>query len=157
MVRLQHRRLFKHKKGYAGILASIFLVLVVLYVYYNMYMVAQNRNLAFQDATSQSQQLDFDRSIEGVTISDVSYSASGVSLTIKNTGPLPIQLVRFWAQNSQAQSATLSFSPPILLDSGSKISQFFAVGINGVSTGDIAFWFVTARGNLISPNANYVP
>ncbi len=156
MAHSQHTRLFfaGNRKAYAGIIAAIFLVLVVMYLYYNVFIVTQNRNLSFQDAVSQSQQLDFDRSSEQLSISDLSYSSSGIALTIKNTGPLPVQLVRFWAQNSEGDFATLSFSPLIVLDSGREISQFFPVGIAGTETGDIAFWFVTARGNLISANAN---
>ena len=147
---LQHAKRFaRDKKGYSGIIATIFLVLVVLYLYYNVFMVTQNRNVAFQDVTSQSQQLDIDRSMERVRISDVTYPVGRIALTIKNIGPLPVQLVRMWVHNS-GEYTTLSFSPPIVLHSGSEISRDFPIGIGGSSTGDIVFWFVTARGNLVT-------
>ncbi len=123
------------------------MVLVVMYLYFNVFMFIQSRNVAFQDVTSQSQQLDIDRSMERVRISNVTYPLGRIALTIKNIGPLPVQLVRMWVQNTEGEYTTLSFSPPIVLNSGSEISQDFPIG--GLM-GDIVFWFVTARGNSVT-------
>jgi len=151
-VHSRHAKCFVHnKKGYAGIIASVFLVLVVLYLYYNVFSVTQNRNVAFQDAASQSQQLDLDRSMELVAISDVTYSVGRLSLIAKNIGAIPVQLVRIWAQNLETGYVTFSFSPPIILHSGDEVPLSFQIGINGAEN-EILFWFVTARGNLLPVN-----
>ena len=151
---LLHKRWIRSRKGYSGLIATIFMVLVVLYLYFNVFMFIQSRNVAFQDVTSQSQQLDIDRSMERVRISDVTYPVGRIALTIKNIGPLPVQLVRMWVHNSEGEYTTLRFSPPIILHSGSEIPLNFPIGIDGASTGEIIFWFVTARGNLVSTNTN---
>jgi hypothetical protein len=140
------------------------MVLVVMYLYFNVFMFIQSRNVAFQDVTSQSQQLDIDRNIERITISNVTYtpvnSLSGhynIALTIKNTGPLPVQLVRMWVQNTQAEYTSVGISPPITVPSGGKITRDFSFTMGGTSMDEIVFWFVTARGNLVSANADFGP
>jgi len=139
------------------------MVLVVLYLCSSVFMFIQNRNIAFQDATIQSQQLDIDRHTERITILNITYTPVdghpgeyNIALTIKNTGPLPVQIVRMWVQNNEAEYTNLNISPPIILQSGGKTSRDFSFTMSGTSMGEIVFWLVTARGNLVSANANLV-
>ena len=126
-------------------------------------MVIQNRNVAFQDAAIQSQQLDIDRNTERIIISNVTYTPVAgqpgqynIALTIRNIGPIPVQLVRIWLRNAEAEYTNLNISPPIILQSGGKTSEDFSFTMSGTSMSEIVFWLVTARGNLVSANANLV-
>jgi hypothetical protein len=135
------------RKGYSGLIATIFMVLVVIYLYTSVFSVIQDQNLNFQDATSQSQQIDADRNAEKITISDVTYSPDQITFTIKNNGPIPVQIVRLWAQNSTETAK--GYALPMVLASG-KVILDLNVEIVGVPTGDVNFWLVTSRGNLFS-------
>ena len=155
------KRWIRSRKAYSGIIATIFMVLVVMYLYFNVFMFIQSRNVAFQDVTSQSQQLDIDRNIEQITISNVSCTSVGslsghynITLIIKNIGPLPVQLMRIWIQITQAEYTNVSISPPIIVPSGGFRDFSFT---SNTSMGEIVFWLVTARGNLVSANADFGP
>ncbi len=129
------------------------MVLVVMYLYYNDFIFVQNQNISFQDVTSQSQQLDADRNSE-----DVSFSASAtqsgnnyiVAFTVKNTGPIPAQLIRIWGIDSENEYTSQELS--IVLQPGAQSSETVIFDLGG-SMSDIVMWVVTARGNLISTSA----
>ena len=153
-----HKRWIRSRKGYSGLIATIFMVLVVMYLYFNVFMFIQSRNVAFQDTISQSQQLDVDRNTEQITISNATMvnAQPNISCTITNTGPLPVQIVRLWVQDLEVKMhTTISISPPIVLQPGSRTTQSFPINIAGASVNDpFCLWFVTARGNLVSTNIN---
>jgi hypothetical protein len=141
---LHHNRLLRNKKGYSGLIATIFMVLVVIYLYTSVFSVIQDQNLNFQDATSQSQQLDADRNAEKVSISDVRCEQAAVTFTIKNCGALPVRIERVWVLNPN--ETALSFPLNIVLASGIEKPNV-SVSISGASV-DSVFWVVTYRGNL---------
>jgi hypothetical protein len=120
------------------------MVLVVIYLYTSVFSVIQDQNLKFQDATSQSQQLDADRNAEKVTISDVKYESTEVTFTIKNSGALPVQIERVWIQNQN--ETAVAFPKSIVLASGIEKPNV-SISISGASINSV-FWIVTSRGNL---------
>jgi hypothetical protein len=127
------------------------MVLVVMYLYFNVFMFIQSRNVAFQDTISQSQQLDVDRNTEQVTISNVTCTPTSISCNITNTGPLPVQIVRLWVVDSHASVQNYAQLPVhIILQPGANVPFDKTVTINGASINDrLTIWFVTARGNLV--------
>lgn len=147
-----YKRFLRSKKGYSGIIATIFMVLVVMYLYYNVFIFVQNQNVSFQDVTSQSQQLDADRNSEHVSFSDVvcTHGIGNnyiVAFTVSNTGPIPVQLIRIWGADSENEYTSQKLS--IVLQPGAKSSETIVFNLGG-SMSDIVMWVVTARGNLVS-------
>ena len=145
---LRHNRLFRNRKGYSGLIATIFMVLVVIYLYTSVFSVIQEQNLNFQDATSQSQQIDTDRNTEKIAFSNVKYLTNEITFVVKNSGPIPVQIVRLWViQNSTGTSQ--SYPLTLVLAPSEKISDV-SVKTNDAPSGDVSFLLVTARGNLVS-------
>jgi hypothetical protein len=151
MVRSGNRSLFSCRRGYAGIIATIFLVLVVMYLYYN-FTLAQNQNVQLQDATSQSQQLDIDRNSEHLILNTGNCTYGGgtysITLNVTNASPIPVQLVRLWAVNAEHEYSSKNVT--FVMQPGEELPpQVFDFHFAG-STSEVTVWFVTARGNLVS-------
>jgi hypothetical protein len=156
MVHLERRlnRFFKCRRGYSGIIATIFMVLVVMYLFYNIFVFTQNQSFRLQDLTSQSQQLDVDRNSEHLEVNFTCTHLGGgnynVEFTVRNTGPLTVQILRLWVQNS-AESTSIPISPVIVLQPGEETSPPpLTFQLNGTPSGHVPFWLVTARGNLVA-------
>lgn len=156
----RRRRLASDRKGYSGIIATIFMVLVILFLYFNVYAFMVNRNTAFQDTASQVAQMNVDRSTETLAVSNVtppSVSGSNVNVNcnIDNTGPLSVQLVSLWVKDlnlNDALSQNYNWtSVSEVLQPGGSAAFSGAVSIANSKPGDqFALWFVTARGNVVS-------
>jgi FlaG/FlaF family flagellin (archaellin) len=149
-------RLINNRKGYAGIIATIFLVLVVLFLFFNVYTFTNDRNTAYQDTVGQVAQMEADRNTEQATVSIVNAAIAAqsnivyVNCNITNNGPLSAQLVRLWIKDITTNQ-TGNTKTSIVLQPGSITSYFNLVNIANASSSDqFAFWFETARGNAIS-------
>jgi len=154
------------RKGYSALIATIFMVLVVLFLYFNVFMFTLNRDTDFQDVISRSEQLDADRNAEQVTITDVVItqdSQSGqllITCMLVNNGSVPVQMARLWVQDNDLGQNNVGnvalFTPPILLQLGSRVRETFPpVTINGASASDKFYvWLVTFRGNSFSTTVN---
>ena len=163
---LLRRKLRMNRKGYSALIATIIMVLVILYMYFSVMMFSLNRNEDFQDVVSRSAQLDADRTAEQVTMADVAITESGqpgqllVTCTLTNSGSVPVQMARIWiqdkslAQNNVGNAALLA--TPVLLQSGSTIVVTFPpVTVSGaVSTDQFFVWIITFRGNSFSITVN---
>ena len=179
MARSQLRSLRRSSKGFSTVVATIFMVLAVLFLYFNVFMFMQNQNVRFQDALSQSQQLDADRIAEigQVTILGSSVDHNGYidpklktwvdtdelvfTCTIVNNGQLPISLQRLWVMDSQSpKSNSTNSSPfPILLRSGQQIDRLtlrIVLPGSAYESGMVRFRFITSRGNEFGSTA-YMP
>lgn len=157
----RRRKPWANRKGYSALLATIFMVLVVLYLYFNVFMFTLNRDTDFQDAVSRSQQLDADRNDEIVTITDASIirliptGQLFLRCTLTNNGSVPVQMARLWVQDKTRNTignVTLSNSLVLLQLGSSRVSQLFPpVSLGTVSASDSFYvWFVTFRGNSFS-------
>jgi hypothetical protein len=152
-----NRILKKNRKGFSTVIATIFMVLVVMFLFFNVFMFSQRQDALLQDAVNQSAQLDADRSAEHISFTNVIINRGvnqvTISCSILNDGPLPVQIMRLWVKDSAVSSpATTGFAPPLVLQPGSKLSQQqFTFTVLGASAGDeVSLWFVTARGNVVS-------
>ena len=135
------------------------MVLVVLFLYFNVYMFIQSQDKNFQDAISQSQQLDADRSMEKATAIPLQSAINtGVKVTIScnitNNSPFPIEIKRLFVKdlNTGSFGETGSSPPlPIVLAPGETTSpqqESFTVPLTNAQ-GPFFLEFVTSRGNLI--------
>ena len=153
-------RLINNRKGFAGIIATIFLVLVIIFLFFNVYTFYNNRNTAYQGTVSQVTQAEADQktelatlSIAGVTITPGNNMVTA-SCTIDDSGSLTVQLVRLWVKDiSTSAVGNTSFSQQaIVVQPGTKTFYGpYSVSIPNVSSNDqFTLWFITARGNVIS-------
>jgi hypothetical protein len=161
---LCHRRFLRNRKGFSTLIATIFMVLIILFFYFNVATFALNRNTDFQDAVSRSQQLDADRNAEHITIFGVSPSGGlnpgqlRFSATLINDGSVSVQFVRVWIQDYQlsGQVVISSFSlrsqqMQIVLEPGSRVIRNIDVTIPGARSYDsFSLWFITSRDNVVS-------
>jgi hypothetical protein len=148
-----NRSLIKNRKGYSGIIATIFMVLVILFLIFNVQIFMLNRDAALQDTIGQSQQLEADSSTEQLMFISQSATASGnqatVSWQIKNTSPIPIELVNLWVQGTPTAYGNTPIS--IALGPGETETSQRTVTLNEAASGSCIFWFVTSRGNVLGP------
>lgn len=154
------------RKGYSALIATIFMVLVILFLYFNVFMFSLNRNTDFQDVVSRSEQLDADRNAEQVTITGIIITQGGqtgqliVTCTLVNNGSVPVQMARLWVQDKSLPQNNVGnvalLTPPIALQPGSSVHETFPpVTISGSSVSDSFYlWLVTFRGNLYSKTVN---
>lgn len=129
------------------------MVLVVLFLVFNVQLYMANRDAAMQDTIGQSQQLGADINAEELILSDVTVTTNGnqatVSCQIKNTSPIAIELVNLWVQGASPSEYGNAFIS-IALSPGETHSLTKTVTLNETPSGSCSFWFVTARGNVIS-------
>jgi hypothetical protein len=138
-------------------IGTIFMVLVVLFLYFNVYIFIQNQDTSFQDAISQSQQLDADRSMEKVSIASPmqtpTITETGVIVTcsITNNSPFPIKITRLWIKDlsTNSLSETDSSPLPLVFASGQTLPESFTVPLQNAQ-GPFYLEFVTSRGNLLT-------
>lgn len=160
-----HSRIMRDKKGYAAILATIIMVLVVMFLFYNVYMFMLNRDTDFQNIVSRSQQLDADRSAEILTIVNPAISGGNgfdlvVTCALVNSGSVPVQVVRLWLKDLSSPSnlpvATLSLlTRNIVLRPGASTTQSFTVAMQGAFASDtFSLTLVSSRGSSLTRRIN---
>jgi hypothetical protein len=147
----RRKSLLGNRRGYSAVIATIFMVLAVLFLYFNVYMYIQKQDARLQDAVSQSAQLDTDHGIEAryLNVFSVAVTGSGTNRTlncsIENNTPLPVMIVRVWVKNS---SSLISAPISIVLQPGAR--PFFQFSIpRGLVSNQFSLFFVTSRGNVI--------
>ena len=158
-----HKRLMGNRKGFSAIIGTIFLVLVVMFLYFNVFMFIQKQDTKFQDVVSQSAQLDADQGVEAryLNASFAVVTGSGntrtLTCTLENDGPLPTLIVRVWIKNDLNPSlfSTVDLKPfSIVLQPGASLDKTFQFNMTGAPTSNqFSLFFVTSRGNIIP----YVP
>ncbi len=136
------------------------MVLIILFLYFNVFTFSLNRNTDFQDVISRSEQLDADRNAEQIRI--IYPATTGidgqivVSCTLINTGSVSVQLARLWIQDknltqNNVGSISLTAQSIALQPGSSRMVTFNTININGAaSTHTFYLWIVTLRGNVFS-------
>ena len=159
-------RLINGRKGYSGIIAAIFMVLIALFLYFNVFMFILDRNTAFQNTTIQVAQMDVDRMSEQLSVFGLNYAVDSayhvsVSFIVNNISPLSIEIVRVWIKDLTLNSSQTNYGSnstgnvlPIVLQPGQRAYvplNIVNVTINGASSSDsFISWFVTARGRVFN-------
>jgi len=155
---LPNKKVWKNSKGVSGIIAAIFLVLIVFFLYANVFTFILIQNTSFQEVVSEVNQRDIDRSIEKLTISNVNYTVVDdqvcVQTQVKNDGPVSVQIVTLWVIDTTTQKYGYNDTLSINLKTGDALnftgSNPLAVTIEDSNPSDIfTSWFVTDRGSLI--------
>ncbi len=150
------RRHMRNRKGFSTIIATIFLVLVVLFLYFNVFMFIQNQDTKFQDIISQSQQLDADRNVECLTITSPAISIAAlnqvnVACTIINNSSLPVKITRVWLKDINTNDVGYSDLLSLSIGPGTTKNVDFQVNLlNASPTDNYHMDLVTFRGNLFS-------
>jgi hypothetical protein len=154
--------LLRNRRGYSALIATIIMVLVVLFLYFNVFMLSVNRNTDYQDVVTRSNQLDADKRTEQMSIS-VSATARAivgstykVSCYVTDTGSLPVKVVRVWVRGLQQGEISYPVSAPNVLQAGDRIDVLANINVlvsgsylNNPNT-KITITVVTSRGNVMS-------
>jgi len=148
----------RNSKGVSGIIASIFLVMIIIVIYFNVFMFLLNMNATYQEAISDVNQRDLESSYEKIVVSNVNYTVTEdkvlVEGTVKNNGAIPAQLIILWVLDKNVHKYGYNNSICINLKPGETYqfsnSDSLIVNIDGASsTHGFSAWFVTSRGNLV--------
>ena len=102
--------------------------------------------------------MDADVRAETVTVTNPAFLVQGaqvdVSCFINNTSPLAVEIVRLWVQDTATCNIT-NEELSVSLQPGDSQSFATAVDVSGAAQSHaFNLWFVTARGNLLSPYPN---
>jgi hypothetical protein len=139
-------------------MGTIILVLVVMFLFYNVYMFSLSRDADYQNIVARSQQLDADRAAESLRIQLASKTGGGntiaVTCTLVNDGPVPIQVVRLWLKDSKPSINVVSvslMSQNVVLQPGMSIQRTFSVTVpGGFGTDSFTLTLVTSRGKSVT-------
>ena len=134
------------------------MVLIALFLFFNVFMFVLNQNTAFQDSASQANRLLANRLAEKFTLSRLTYNITGstviVSVNVLNVSPLSVLIESLWIKDSAVANPNCFNVPEsVSLQPGQSAILTGAKDITGASSLDIGSctsWFVTARGNTIS-------
>jgi hypothetical protein len=160
------KKLITQRKAFSTVIGTIFMVLVVMFLFFNVFMFVQSQDVKVQNVVSQSQQIDSDRNIEynqvkflqqPTVIQDVYHPQQFIvsGIIIQNNCPFPVKLVRLWIEDqgqTPSHANSLPVSWPSILDPGSSILlPTYSITIPGEtsSISRVNVWFVTSRGNQI--------
>lgn len=140
------------------------MVLVVMFLFYNVYLFTLNRDSDLQNAVSRSQQLDADRAAESLTILNAATTGGGnnpiiVTCTLLNSGSVPLQVVRLWLKDLTTSSVTVVsvslLSQNVVLQPGVSILRSFTASLPGASASDtFTLTLVSSRGNSLTRRIN---
>jgi hypothetical protein len=143
-----------NRKGYAAVIATIFMVLAVLFLYFNVFMFIQSQDTKYQDVVSQSQQLDQDRANEQIQINiqnilPFSGDTFAVQFIVNNTGVIPVKIERAWVIDPQSGKSGASPTLSLVLapGAGTAMTTNFTIPQQSIS-GDF-LELVTSHGNLV--------
>lgn len=157
---LFRRKLFKkNSRAISGIIATIFMVLVVLFLYSNVFIFILNENSSFQEEVNDVNQENIYRDSEKIVTSNVTWTLGEdqvlITALIRNEGPVSVELVNLWVVDTNDLCHGYNDTLSISLKPGNE--AFFtgtdALRVNldiSYTSGIFTSWFVTARGNLIS-------
>jgi len=154
---LPRRKFRKDSRGISSLIAAIFMVIMILFMSFNVFTFTLFKNTQFRDAVDTLNQMDQDSSSERLVTSLGNFSVTQldtvqVRVTISNEGPVLFEVVRVWvvwkegdAESQGHEELDISLAP------GDSDSRSIAVTVPsalpgyGTSNG----WLVTTRGNLV--------
>ena len=152
------KRVGQNRKGIAGILATVFLVLILLFLYSQVYIFMQDENTKYQSAASEINQMNIEKNREDFAVSDLVYTATEdtvlVEVQIKNLSPISVQLKTLWVIDKTNNDHVYVDELNINMASGDIIyftgADVLTVPLAGSESSNVfSSWFVTSRGNLV--------
>jgi len=153
------RRLTHKSKGFSSIVGAVFSVLIMISLISAVFVWSLSENTRYNNTVRQANQADSDRSAEkivaNVTARRLDDSKVSVNGTLQNEGPLSVQIMTLWVQNTNKATYAHKDSLGITLKSGSvtylsgsttTVSLVNSIGDN------LDCWFISGRGNIIHIN-----
>jgi hypothetical protein len=135
-----HNSFRRNNKAVSTIFGMVFFLLIVVIVFAS-FAVVLNQNASLEATMMQSRQVDSDKARESLVLKQV---PSNNSFIINNTGTIPAQVVRLWAEDSSGIPISLQIpsDKQVILP-----NQELPFGPLAGASGKFRCWFVTARGN----------
>lgn len=155
---LSRKQIYRKSRGAYTIIASIFLVLVVLFISSSIFIRITNKNsLYYQEIGAQAQE-DSEKIQETLFTSHVIYFVEYdkvlLSCSVRNDCSYVIQILNLWIHDTTIKKHGYNKTININLKPGETIvfngSSALSVTIEGSDLShNFMSWFVTARGNII--------
>jgi hypothetical protein len=148
----------RNSKGFSGILATIFLVIIVLFLYSSVFVFMQNQNARFEEGARNANQMDRDLDQERLSFANLTYTTQDdkvyLQTQVTNEGPVPIEVITLWTVDKTTQNYGYNDTITFSLNSGETInltgSNAPFISIENMSpSSEYTSWFITARGNRI--------
>ena len=156
---LHKNGLRKNSEGMSGIVATIFLVIIVLFLYSQVFIFMQNENARFEEGAKEVNQIEEDSDKEKLTFSNINYIIEGdmvhVETKVTNEGPVSAEIVTLWILDSMTQRYGHNNTLNLNLKVGETLDltgeKALSVSIQNLSSqSQLTSWLITARGNRIS-------
>jgi len=145
--------------GVSGIISIVILVIIVLFLYANVFMFVFRQNSSYQEGITEINENEEYRNREKIIFSGVKYIVVGdqvfVEMQVTNDGSISVQLVNFWVMDKTIQGYGYNDTVNIHLKTGDTMdfsgSNVLSVLIDGsISSNSFTSWFVTERGNILT-------
>jgi len=168
---LPRRKFRKNSRGISSLIAAIFMVIIILFMSFNVFTFTLFKNTQFRDAVDALNQMDVEQTYERMSFSDVGFTRLEndwilVEAQLANDGAVSVRIVSLWVlQSATGKYGHADVSIPVL---GLGKTDSFAASVAAVefveiegeivpqltgwpeSSGGFTAWFVTARGNRIT-------
>lgn len=157
-LRKKRIRLISNSKGFSSIVGAVFAVLVMMSLISTVFVWSLSQNTLYNNAVTQTRQVDLDRANEKVVGSvnvsrDTGTTNVWVNGTLENDGPLSVSIVTLWVVAANTFGSTYAYKPlSITLKPGYNITTSNKVALGQLAGESLSCWFITARGNSISKN-----
>jgi len=148
-----------NKKGFSSIVGAVFAVLIMISLITTVFVWSLSENTRYNNTVRETNQADSDRSAEKIVANVTVRSLDGnnvcVNGTLQNEGPLSVQIMTLWVQNTNKTTYAHKDSLGITLKSGgvtylsgstTTVSLVNSLGDN------LDCWFISGRGNIIHIN-----
>ena len=152
------KKLIANSRGFSSIVGAVFAVLVMISLMSTVFVWSLSENTSYNNTVTQTRQADLDRSNEkivaNVTCTRVDNNLVAVNGNLSNNGPLSVQIVTLWVVDYDTTTYS-NKSLSITLQPGNITflpSPKYNVPLPNLQGDIYNFWFITARGNLISVN-----
>jgi len=152
---LRRRGSSRNSRGVSSIIATVFMVVIILFISFNVFTFTLFKNTQFREAVNEINETDIEQGSERITFSDVNYTAGegqvDVVAQFRNDGPVSIELITLWVAHAVTGKYGCASDLNIDLPVGADMYLERTVEIEGLNSSFQGFvaWFVTARGNRI--------
>ncbi|UCD73608.1 MAG: hypothetical protein JSW01_02930, partial [Candidatus Bathyarchaeota archaeon] len=101
---LPRRRLSSNSRGISSIIATVFMVTIILFISFNVFTFTLFKNTEFREAVNELNETDIEQGSERIAFSDVNYTAEEdqvkVAAQFRNDGPVSVRIVTLWVAHA---------------------------------------------------------